>query len=320
MANINKLLNFNIDEEILKIKEIIILFYGEEYRDYITEALNKLIFVVYNNPHKVKSYLEENSLNSDEYQQKSEDINSSNLKKMLEAYGIEEKHIKLIENNQIGFNKNVIMNNTVGMIPNIVDDKLITTIYFPTLVINQENLDCTLIHELLHVVEEHIVENKNDNIVLQGGFERWTIRGNDEKDNRDFEFLNELVHQKISQDITNLMHDSDIYIFNDPKEANRSRQNYDSNSSPVIEEFYSRFKEPLLKYKLLGKKEEFEDLIGKKELGELAKWCVYFYNTYTTPQERRKLSDSNNFEYYNKLEEGIKIINAMERNYKVNAK
>lgn len=314
MTNKNKLLNFNIGDEILKISEIFISFYGDQYREHILNSLDKMIFIVYNNPFNVMNYLEKNNINSEEYKNKSKIIESNRLKDRLSAYSINEIYIELIEKEKIGFNESVLTNNVVGMIPNVVDDKLITTIYFPTLGVNHENLDCVLTHELLHIIEEHIVENNEDRIVLQGGFEKWVIKGIEQANNRDFEFLNELVHQKISQEITDLMHSKGIYIFNDEEESIKSKHNYDTDNCIVIDEFYNNFKDSLLRCKLIGNIEEFEDLVGKQELKDLAKWCVEFFNLYKTPEERKKLNDSHNQEYIDKLNQGLSIVMSMIKN------
>ncbi|MGI6329572.1 MAG: hypothetical protein ACOXZR_01770 [Bacilli bacterium] len=298
MKNIKKLLNFNIKEKINLIEEIFILYYGEEYRSYITESLKKLIFIPYINSKKF-----------DLYYQKRELLKNENLKKRLEGYSIKKKFIKMINKKQIGFNENVLKNNNVGMIPNIANNELITTIYFPILGIKKERLDLVLIHEVLHVIEEHIIENSESNVILGGGFEKWVLKGKDEN-NREFEFFNELIHHEISKEITDLMHSKNLYLFLEKKD---SKEKCCEDCSLVIKEFYYSFKEPLIRSKLVGDIDKFEGIVGKKELGCLAKWCVEFYNEYQTPKERKELERLKNKKYLNKIEEGLNIVNEMKR-------
>ena len=145
----------NIKESI---KKYFIDFYGKKYANLINERINNLFDVIFYDNHTVSKEL-------------------STISDYLDEYGIS-KYRKEIINKEIPFSEYVLEHSEQGTMFYLKNNKLKMVIYFPKHMVKQHNYDCVLIHEFLHVLDEHIIFMDKDNIISQGGFETTVLKGN----------------------------------------------------------------------------------------------------------------------------------------------
>lgn len=268
-----------------RIANIFKLYYGEEYNDIIESRLSNLIDIIF-------------------YDRK-ESIGLKDLdEKFLNYYGIKQYNEHIISK-RIPFSKYVIENGYQGMMPYIEDNSLKLVIYFPRTIDKQFNYDCVLIHELLHVIDEHLIINEKYLVVTRGGFETMTLKGNYDGI-RNYEYFNEIIHQRIAEDITSLAHRNNLYLFNDISDSNNSQNYYMEDVNPVIEYFFDKFKYRLIVDKLIGNTDEFISFIGKSNFELLNKWVKEYYDKF--PSKADRVANINNIDHINIIEFGMDII------------
>ena len=273
---------------IRKVTDIFKMFYDNKYNELINERMNNLVDIIFYNNHATTREL-------------------NTIEDYLEEYGIN-KYNKEIIDKKIPISKYVLETGQQGTMMYEDNNKLKMVIYFPKTTINQYNYDCILIHELLHVADEHIIYQDTDVLISQGGFEKMCIKG-EKKLDRNYEYLNEIIHQRIAEDINEYIYDKNITLFNTKDEKEKSINEYKKDRCPVIEEFYSKFKDRLLSDKLIGTIDEFIIDIGENTFENFNEWIKEFYNNYPTINDR--LDKSNTFEYKKMIEDGTIIVNKM---------
>jgi hypothetical protein len=270
------------------VKAVFKMFYGNKYDELIDKRMKNLVDIVFYNNHVTTNKLD-------------------TIEDYLKEYGINKYNDEIIEK-KIPISKYVLETGQQGTMIYENDDELKMIIYFPKSTINQYNYDCILIHELLHVIDEHIIYQDNDVIISQGGFEKMCIKGEKELD-RNFEYLNEIIHQRIAEEINEYMYDNDILLINTREEKEKSINKYKKDRCPVVEKFYYKYKNILLNDKLIGNIEDFIKKVGENYFIKFNKWINNFYDNYPTPTDR--LEKSNTKEYKKMIDEGIAIINSM---------
>lgn len=273
------------------VKELIKSYYGKEYESLIDDRLKSLVDIVFYNNHKVSREL-------------------YSIEEILKEYEIDKYNQEIIDN-KIPFSKDLIKTGQQGMMLFEKDNELQTIIYFPNNTSKQYNYDCILIHELLHAIDEHIIENSNNTVVSQGGFEKTVLKG-EKTLGREYEFFNEIINQRIAEDINKFAYDNGIFIVNSQEEKEQSITEYKSDQCEVIELFFNKYKSILLRSKINGNIDEFISYIGEKEFEEFNNWIVEFYNRFTTPDIRRDMKNSK--EYLELIQKGIDIVNKMKDN------
>lgn len=267
--------------DINKINKIFVKFYGKKYEKLINERLNSFIGIVFYSKKNIVPKL------------------NSGLVEYINLYEIT-NFKKEILNKKIPFSKYVVEHGCQGMIPFIRNNKLKTVIYFPRKEGKFDNYDCILIHEFLHVLDEHLI-TKN---VSKGGFDTINFKKNKQ---RNFEWFNEMIHQHISEEITEFAHNNNIYLFNTKEEAYRGKKELHDDRNIVIETFYKYFKEDILICKLMGDLEGFIEIIGEENFINLNEWIKMYYKKYPTPEIRKTAKNSKN--HIDDINNGLQIIN-----------
>ena len=270
------------------VKAVFKMFYGNKYDELIDKRMKNLVDIVFYNNHVTTNKLD-------------------TIEDYLKEYDINKYNDEIIEK-KIPISKYVLETGQQGTMIYENDDELKMIIYFPKSTINQYNYDCILIHELLHVIDEHIIYQDNDVIISQGGFERMCIKG-EKKLDRNFEFLNEIIHQRIAEEINEFMYDNNILLINTREEKEKSINEYKKDRCPVVEIFYDKYKDILFSDKLNGNIEDFIKYVGEDYFIKFNEWINHFYNSYPTPTDR--LENSNSEEYKKMINDGIDIINNM---------
>jgi hypothetical protein len=293
--------------------------------------------IIYNDPKNVNKFIVDNKLLGTK---KYESIYLENIRKIdsyeslgdekniafiLDYYGIERAKEK-ITNNEIAFNHNVLKYGHVCTLPHISNNKLINSIYFPIFGVNFGKLDKVFIHELLHVADEHIYEMNEKSIKTRGGFETMTLVGDEEDDERKYEFLNELVHHKMVDEISKIINSKRMFIFDFITKGKSFDENNINDNCVVVDEFYVQFRKYILPLKLKGDIEQFRKIVGTDNFEALSNWCYDFYMRYYSPEIRANLNSNISSKeddltienYHNDMRKGLIIIDNMKKEAQIN--
>lgn len=277
------------------VKDVFKMFYGNKYDDLIDKRMKNLVDIIFYNNHVTTNKLE-------------------TIEDYLKEYEINKYNQEIIEK-KIPISKYILETGQQGTMIYENNDELKMVIYFPKSTINQYNYDCVLIHELLHVIDEHIIYQDNGVIISQGGFEKMCIKGEKNLD-RNFEYLNEIIHQRITEDINEYMYEKNILLINTREEKEKSINEYKKDRCPVVEKFYDKYKNKLFSDKLIGNIEDFINSIGENNFIKFNEWINNFYDNYPTPTDR--LENHNTEKYQKMIDDGIAIINRMDNKNTVN--
>ena len=270
------------------VKDVFKKFYSNKYDELIDKRMNNLVDIIFYNNHVTTNKLD-------------------TIEDYLKEYEINKYNKEIIEK-KIPISKYVLETGQQGTMIYENDNELKMVIYFPKSTINKYNYDCILTHELLHVIDEHIIYQDNDIIVSQGGFEKMCIKGNKNLD-RNFEYLNEIIHQRIAEDINEYMYENNILLINTREEKEKSINEYKKDRCPVVEKFYDKYKNKLFRDKLIGNIEDFINNVGENYFIKFNEWIIDFYDNYPSPTDR--LEKRNTEKYQRMIDDGIAIINSM---------
>jgi hypothetical protein len=271
-----------------KVTEIFILYFEDDYKKLIEERMSSLLDIIFF----------DRNINNDSISV----LDDAFFKK----YGILNYQQEIIKG-EIPFSKDLIEYGYQGLMPFIKNNRLNSIIYFPRTITNQYNYDCVLIHEFLHVLDEHIIINNEDLMVTRGGFDTMVLKGDYQE--RQYEYFNELIHQKIAEDVTFFAHNQGIYLFNNYDDSLMSRSESYKDNNPVIDLFFNTFKEKLIIDKMTGDINNFIDYIGMQNFIDFNNWIKNYYDTYITPNDRSVNKES--FEHRRHIEDGLLIVNKM---------
>ena len=270
------------------VKDVFKKFYSNKYDELIDKRMNNLVDIIFYNNHVTTNKLD-------------------TIEDYLKEYEINKYNQEIIEK-KIPISKYVLETGQQGTMIYENDNELKMVIYFPKSIINRYNYDCILTHELLHVIDEHIIYQDNDIIVSQGGFEKMCIKGDKNLD-RNFEYLNEIIHQRIAEDINEYMYKNNILLINTMEEKEQSINEYKKDRCPVVEKFYDKYKNKLFRDKLIGNIEDFINNVGENYFIKFNEWIIDFYDNYPSPTDR--LEKCNTEKYQRMIDAGIAIINSM---------
>lgn len=270
------------------VKDVFKKFYSNKYDELIDKRMNNLVDIIFYNNHVTTNKLD-------------------TIEDYLKEYEINKYNKEIIEK-KIPISKYVLETGQQGTMIYENDNELKMVIYFPKSTINKYNYDCILTHELLHVIDEHIIYQDNNIIVSQGGFEKMCIKGDKNLD-RNFEYLNEIIHQRIAEDINEYMYENNILLINTREEKEKSINEYKKDRCPVVEKFYDKYKNKLFRDKLIGNIEDFINNVGENYFIKFNEWIIDFYDNYPSPTDR--LEKRNTEKYQRMIDDGIAIINNM---------
>lgn len=118
------------------------------------------------------------------------------------------------------FGINVIINRTIMITPTTKNDingnpELVPLLAFSPESCLSEYKDVTLIHEINHCIEFSLLSFNEGKPIFKCGYE--TIDDYDENHVRKYEQFSETQNQLIAMEVTRLMHEDNVYIFDDPK-------------------------------------------------------------------------------------------------------
>lgn len=154
---------------------------------------------------------------------------------------------------------------------------------FSLLIISFDNDNFTdhfTVHELNHLYELYldlVGENEYtvycgwdiivENITNQAPNSVDTTNTNDEK--RPYELFNEIINELIAQEISKIMHNKNIHVFDNPKNAKyKNATNYE-HSLFLVQDFFNEFRDKIIESRKNGNIQVIWNEVGKDNFDEL---------------------------------------------------
>ena len=161
----------------------------------------------------------------------------------------------------------------------------------PMVVINFDHYDASyidhfIVHELNHLFEMYLHQVYDDHYVVSCGWEFYDekmrqdeVREVDslfEIPKREYELFNEIINELIAQDISRMMKQRGIHIFDSEKSSYRCETSYEK-SLFLVKDFFLEFKDVIIKSRQKGNIQLLFDVVGKENFDELNHlFSIYF--------------------------------------------
>lgn len=144
---------------------------------------------------------------------------------------------------------------------------LVTILFYSRGSTIQEYQDVFFIHEINHAIETEVLgRDEQGTIHYKTGFEEVT---NDDNDYRPYLNFSENINQLIAMDITTLMHNDGIYLFDNPDNSKIvGGSSYEANNIFTYN-FYKTWKDIILSARTNNNLEELYNTVGKENFEEL---------------------------------------------------
>jgi len=277
--------------------------FGEKYEDYINKPI---IMEIYPS----KEFMEKiTKLREDIYTEMMNEYYTS-----IEEYQVNRRRIEHEEflDREDSYNAKCYENNGIFVNPNIKKngDRYIS---FPILCISMgmvdEYLDHNLIHELNHVYELSLQKVENDEYQVICGWDEskgkiFNEAQNDstkivslkeEQDKRNYELFNEIINELLAQEISEIMHSSGVYIFNNEENAKIGGSGYQKIAF-LVKDFYNTYKKEIIESRKNGNIDILFDKIGQENFEMLNELIHVFYDNFKGYEI---------YQTYNDLKEGM---------------
>ena len=185
---------------------------------------------------------------------------------------------------------------------------------FAAMVINfnaaDGTIDHTIVHELNHVFETSLIGKNNDSMAFYCGWDIVenkicdTPKENEKKDTlkkheiRPYELFNEVINEMIAIEISKMMHDEGIYIFDDEKNSRYEHVMAYEMTIFLIKDFFNEFKDIILKSRRNGNIQLIFDTVGKENFDALNELFNEFSKHFDSYSFRNMLMDKENSPKY----------------------
>lgn len=166
-------------------------------------------------------------------------------------------------------------------------------------------LDTYIIHELNHVLEASLKSFDGKKYQMTSGWEIFTDKI-DENPNiknylinepkRKYELFNEIINELIAQEITEILFESENYIFKNKNNAIISGGTNYEHTKFIVEEFYETYKQIIIESRNNGNIELIYDAVGEDNFNELNELVNIYY---------KHFPDETSYELYEDLDNGI---------------
>lgn len=270
------------------------------------------------------------------------------IKKIKEIYSIKEKYVKQNKEESFimesSYNKNInqindlylltkptektkilekMMRQVMFINPNVIktenglDTKSIL-FFSPSLAI-EKYVDVSLIHEINHVIELSLLDYNEGKAIYKSGFSIL----NDFDDSISYELFNEYINQRIAIEITEEMHNDNVYLFdNSNLSRTRGSTSYEQVSE-VADYFFETFKDVILKSRLENNLNSLFEIISEEKFNQLNNIILEF-NNIPYHQLSSDLRANKTTELTTKREElireSVEIVNQMLEHRKQNSR
>ena len=139
-------------------------------------------------------------------------------------------------------------------------------------------IDHNIVHELNHLYELHLINaNETSNDVICGWDEMKTtyhdfdgiVDFKERESKRPYELFNEIINEKIAQEIYSKMVEKGIYIFNNESNAKVTNTTSYENTSFLVNDFFNEFKDEIIQSRNEGNIEIIWNKVGKENFDAL---------------------------------------------------
>ena len=236
--------------------------YGDDYQSYLNDSNcqrlvsdKNLIKTLLEKREKLQEKVNSDLISLDEKRRKmQEKVNSQNLFYELNV-------------------SNDLYQNGGTMITTNIKKENNSLVSYPVLFLELESnskfLDKNFIHELNHVLELSIKSFDGNTTISTCGWdlvydtkdEAYSFDRNREQ--RQYEDFNEIINELIAQEITRLMHDKGIYIFNNAKNAEEIGGTSYEKTKFLVLDFYNTFKKDIIESRKNGDINILFEKVGK---------------------------------------------------------
>ena len=203
---------------------------------------------------------------------------------------------------------------------------------FPLVNINVSDnnyLDHYIVHELNHLCETSIISKNGKNQYISG----WDIEessnlnqntNDDFNTIRKYELFNEVINELIAQDISKIMINNNMFVFNDKDNVKYMQNTSYERTAFLIRDFYNEFFSDIIKSRKNGNIQVIYDKVGKENFDELNELFHDFYKNFKGNKYYKLMNSLQNKEknidtevFYKIIEKRNQILNNM-RSYKEN--
>lgn len=192
-----------------------------------------------------------------------------------------------------------------------------------------EYLDAKLIHELNHVYEltlQNLEGNKYYATcgwdILDGEYSNKTpevVSLEDRQIKREYELFNEIINELIAQEITQILFESNGYIFNTKEDAKIKNGTSYEKTLFLVREFYNTYKKEIIESRKNGDMTQLFNAVGKENFESLNKIFhefyesfpgMSFYNAIISINEKKETEETKKF--YELVDKRNLILKSME--------
>lgn len=208
------------------------------------------------------------------------------------------------------------------VIPNLIDTDKGYKIFALVGICCDTPQDCTdhyIVHELNHIYELYLSKVDAQSYEYLSGWDsiEGTITTNDyevdtlnhDDDKRKYELFNEIINERIAQEISSIMHKNNKYVF-DNKETSKYQNTtgYDS-SNFLVEDFFNEYKDKIIESRRNGNINIIIDEVGKENFEELNNLFQIFYKHFAGAKLYGLLDDLKNNQQTKEVEIYTDLIN-----------
>ena len=292
---------------------------GDEYEDY---KRNEEAIRIWPSKDKVKAWEESKKEMIDKYNHDYYTNTKSfqRIKKKLEGYDFLDYTFP--------FNEQLFLTSPTFVSPNIIEKngyhELIPIVVISFDDYDSDHKDHNIVHELNHLVELHLNYVSNDEYNYLSGWdditEKLYVDNNDTytEEKRKYELFNEIINERIAQDISKEMQEENIYAFDEPSNSTYENTTSYEYSNFLIDDFYEEFKEDILNSRRNGKIEIIYNAVGKENFEELNNlFEIYFehfngFKVYSLAYDLQAKKDTPSTRiYYDLVDKRDKILDKM---------
>ena len=249
---------------------------GDDYNNYIQDSQILEIWP--------SSDLVSNLISKKEYYQKKVEEEYYNSYPIYQE--IRDKINKLGLLDIDSFNKDAYLNNLTSVNPNVVMKN--GKYYLYSLILIYEDMpkdaDKKIIHELNHLFELFLLsvdDNKYQMITgwdyINGSFKDSSMKDSNEN-KRDYELFSEIINELIAQEITEMMHNQGIYIFNTVEDAVIKGTTSYEDTFILVKDFFSLYKNDIILSRRNNNIKIILDKVGKDNFDNLNQLIIDFTN------------------------------------------
>ena len=204
------------------------------------------------------------------------------------------ENLELLDKND-SFNAKLLTDSATFISPNIrltdngYDTHSLFVICFDD--IDSDTLDHHIVHELNHLYEVNLSSFTNKSYEVIVGWDYSTGEVEEERENevdtinvkrpkRSYELFNEIINELIAQEISEMMHNDNVTVFDVPGNSRYKRTTSYEDYLILVQSFYSEFKDKIIESRKNGNFEAIYNEIGEDNFNELNELIKDFYHNF----------------------------------------